>query len=97
LWFLKAGRRRGFWGGSLVQIATSGQLGLDNSSDSIRLLDPAAAQVLVYSYGPEDGDGQSIIRSPDIYGLDPLIKHTSADGSNGAFFYPGTRVAGSPF
>ena len=51
------GTPQGIFGGSLVQIATSGQLGLDNSSDSIRLLDLAAAQVLVYSYGLEAGDG----------------------------------------
>jgi len=91
------GQPQGFFGGSLVQTASSGQLGLDNSSDSVRLLNPASMQVLVYGYGPEAGDGQSVTRSPDIYGPEPLIKHTSAAGAGSALFSPGCRVDGSPF
>jgi hypothetical protein len=91
------GTPQGSFCGSLVQIASSGQLGLDNYTDSLRLLDPGSAQFLTYSYGPEAGDGQSITRSPDIYGLEPLVKHTSAQGADGALFSPGCRVDGTPF
>jgi hypothetical protein len=91
------GNPLGDFGGSLVQVASSGQLGLDNYNDSVRLLDPVSAQVLVYSYGPEAGDGQSVTRSPDIYGQEPLIKHTTASGAAGALFSPGCRVDGTPF
>ncbi len=91
------GAPQGSFCGSLVHIASSGQLGLDNYSDSLRLLDPGSAQVLVYSYGSEAGDGQSITRSPDIYGPEPLVRHTMADGANGALFSPGCRVDGTPF
>ena len=91
------GSPQGEFCGSLVQTASSGQLGLDNYTDSVLLLDPGSTQVLTYQYGTEAGDGQSITRSPDIYGLEPLIKHTSAAGANGALFSPGCRVNGSPF
>jgi hypothetical protein len=91
------GTPQGSFCGSLVQIASSGQLGLDNYTDRVRLLDPGSAEVLAYSYGPEAGDGQSITRSPDIYGLEPLVKHTSAIGADGALFSPGCRVDGTPF
>ncbi len=90
------GNPQGSFGGSLVQTASSGLLGLADFSDSIRLLDPSAMLVLAYSYGPEAGSGQSITRSPDIYGPEPLIQHATASGSAGALYSPGCRVDGTP-
>jgi hypothetical protein len=53
--------------------------------------------VFSFIYGLEAGDNQSITRSPDITGGEPLIKHSQAEGSAGALFSPGTRLDGTLF
>lgn len=91
------GSPQGSFGGSLVQTASSGLLRLNNSGDLVALLDPAGRVVLYYIYGTEGGDDQSLTRSPDLSGPDPLVKHSSALGSGGALYSPGTKLDGSPF
>jgi hypothetical protein len=61
------------------------------------LFDLSSAIAVTYTYGSEGGDGQSITRDPDITGPEPLIRHTTANGSNGALFSPGVKISGSPF
>ncbi|MBN1217961.1 MAG: ExeM/NucH family extracellular endonuclease, partial [Anaerolineae bacterium] len=90
------GSPAGKFGGATVQTASSGGLGLNNSGDTVTLNDGIIDQV-IYTYGGEGGDNQSLTRDPDITGPDPLIKHSVASGSNGALFSPGTRVDGSLF
>lgn len=87
----------GNFGGSLVQLASSGGLGLNNGGDSVALVDPSEVAVFTYTYGIEGGDDQSLTRYPDITGDDPLIKHSTAPGSNGALFSPGRRIDGAGF
>jgi hypothetical protein len=87
----------GNFGNSLVQLATSGGLSLGPSGDSVSLVDSNGVLVTSYSYGVEASDSQSLTRSPDILGSEPLVKHSTAEGSGGALFSPGTRVDGYLF
>jgi hypothetical protein len=80
----------------LVFAAAGGGLSLNNGGDTITIKDSLAMVVATLTYGASEGDAnQSITRSPDITG--PFTQHSSAAGSNGALFSPGTRVNGSPF
>jgi predicted extracellular nuclease len=90
------GTPTGAFGGSVIQTASTGALGLNNGGDSVTLFD-GSGDVAAYSYGGEGGDNQSLTRDPDITGPEPLVKHTTATGSGGALFSPGTMVDGSKF
>lgn len=86
----------GTFGGSLVQVASTGTLALNNAGDTITLLNPASMPQAQYSYNTEAEDDQSITRSPDILGP-VLVKHSEAQGSGGSLYSPGTRLDGLPF
>ena len=90
------GAPTGAFGGSVVQTASSGALGLNNTGDSLTLFN-GSGNAAVYAYGGEGGDNQSLTRVPDITGADPLVKHTTAAGSGGKLFSPGTMVDGTKF
>ncbi len=62
------GQPAGSFGGSLVQLASSGGLSLNNDGDTITLFAPGDVAVLTYTYGIEGGDDQSLTRSPRYYG-----------------------------
>lgn len=91
------GTPTGAFGGSVVQTASSGALGLNNGGDTVTLLSPDMATSVAYTYGSEGGNDQSLTRDPDITGPDPLVEHTTAAGSNGAVHSPGTMVDGAAF
>ncbi len=91
------GTPMGSFGGSLVQVSSSGMLGMNNAGDTIRLYDSNSVEIAAYTYGSEGGDNQSLTRSPDISGPEPLVKHTLAAGSGGALYSPGTALDGSLF
>lgn len=88
------GSPTGSFGGSIVQTASSGGLSLNNSGDTITLKDDADSLVMQVIYGSEGGDNQSLTRSPDITG--DFVKHSTASGSAGALFSPGTKLDGTP-
>ena len=89
------GSPTGAFGSSLVQTASTGSLGLNNSGDTITLND-GSADVNVATYGGAGGDNQSLTLDPDV-SVPPYVKHTLATGSGGALFSPGTRIDGSQF
>ncbi len=89
------GSPQGAFGGMEVQTASSGALGLNNGGDTVTLNDGATDRAVV-SYGGEGGGNQSLTRDPDLTGTD-LVQHTTASGSGGALFSPGTLVDGSAF
>lgn len=91
------GAPQGTFGNSLVQVASTGSLGLNDRGDMVYLYNANGDLITVYTYGVEANDNQSITRSPDIYGEEPLIKHSLAEGANGALFSPGTHVNGTIF
>lgn len=80
--------------GALVQAASTGALGLNNSGDTITLSNGAI--VVEQAYGSAGGDNQSLTRDPDITG-EVFVKHSVATGSEGALYSPGTRINGSNF
>ncbi len=88
------GTPTGDFGWSIIQTASSGQLGLNNTSDQISLSDGINI-VSTISYGSEANDNQSITRDPDVVGS--FVKHSLASGSSGALFSPGTLIDGSLF
>lgn len=86
----------GAFGGATVQTASAGQLGLNNTGDTVTL-NNGAIVVTAYTYGAEGGDNQSLTRDPDLSIAGPLVKHTTAIGSGGALFSSGKKVDGSSF
>jgi len=90
------GAPAGSFGGSLVQVASSGELALNNTGDTLTVLNPASTPVTQVIYGIDASDDQSITRLPDIIGS-VWVKHSQAAGSNGSLYSPGTRLDGLPF
>ncbi len=91
------GTPTGSFGGSTVQTASSGFIGLNNSGDTVTLADSFGTTQAELTYGTEGGNDESLTRDPDVTGDLPLIAHSTATGSGGALFSPGTRVDGSEF
>ncbi|MFN8386340.1 MAG: ExeM/NucH family extracellular endonuclease [Anaerolineales bacterium] len=91
-----SGTPTGTFGRSLIQVSSTGQLGLNNTGDTVTL-NNGAVDVASYAYDSAGGDNQSLTRDPDITGADPLVKHSTATGSGGALFSPGTKIDGSQF
>jgi len=87
----------GVFGGALVQTASTGLLGLNNSGDTITLRDLSNTVRANHAYGAEGGNDQSLTRNPDITGAEPLILHSTADTVDGSLFSPGTRIDGTVF
>ncbi|MEA3337407.1 MAG: ExeM/NucH family extracellular endonuclease [Chloroflexota bacterium] len=90
------GTPTGSFGGAVVQIASTGGLGLNNSGDTVTLND-GSNDIVSLIYGSEGGNNQSITRDPDITGPEPLVYHSTATGSGSALFSPGTMIDGTPF
>ncbi|HCQ39825.1 MAG TPA: hypothetical protein DIV39_11775 [Verrucomicrobiales bacterium] len=85
----------GAFGGSSVQIASSGLLGLNNSGDTIFLKTPGGGSTLLeFEYDGSVQD-ESMSRSPDGSGV--LVAHSQASGAGAVLFSPGVTVSGGPF
>jgi len=90
------GTPTGDFGGAAVQTASSGALGLNNGGDTITFASDAAETLAEVSYGGEGGGDQSLTLDPDVSGT-AYVQHSTAAGSGGALFSPGTKIDGSPF
>ncbi|WP_437568322.1 lamin tail domain-containing protein [Sorangium sp. So ce542] len=75
--------------------ASTGALGLNNSSDTVTLRNAAGAAVSSVSYTSalSDQDGVSMNRSTDLNGSTSFVLHTTFGGSSS----PGTRADGTSF
>ena len=83
------------FGGAIVETASTGYLGFNNSGDTVTLIDgngDIAAEVV---YGSEGGDNQSLTRYPDVFGAD-FWKHSDV-ATDGSLFSPGTTIDGETF
>ncbi|MCP4656893.1 MAG: hypothetical protein GY856_15895, partial [bacterium] len=89
------GTPTGSFGGCVVQVASTGALGLDDAGDTVTVND-GASDVGTATYGSEGGDNQSLTLDPDVLGT-AYVKHTLATGSGGALYSPGTRIDGGSF
>jgi uncharacterized protein (TIGR03437 family) len=87
------------FGGAQVVKASSGGLSLTNSGAIVTLRNATGEVITSVAYGSTlglRGDlNQSLTRSPDITGT--LSLHSTALGSNGQLFTPGTKLDSSPF
>jgi hypothetical protein len=88
------GTPTGNFGNCVVQTASSGLIGLNNSGDTITIND-GVGDVATYSYGSEGGQDQALTRDPDLTG--DFVLHSTATGSAGALFSPGTLIDGNFF
>ena len=88
------GTPTGDFGWSIVQTASTGQLGLNNGGDDI-ILNDGTSDISMVTYGSEGGYDQSLTRDPDVVGS--FVKHSLATNSSGALFSPGTLIDGSLF
>lgn len=89
------GSPSGSFGGAVVQTASTGLLGLNNTGDEITVRDASGTVVTSHVYGAEANDDQSLTRNPDITG--DFFKHSEIPEAGGALFSPGTRLDGTPF
>ncbi|MFN2112733.1 MAG: lamin tail domain-containing protein [Anaerolineales bacterium] len=85
----------GDFGGSLV--FTAGSLGLNNSGDSLAVMDPDGELITSCSYGEEGGQDQSLTRWPELFGELPLVLHSLIPAAQGRLFSPGVQADGMPF
>jgi len=86
-----------FFHGALVQIASSGMLGLNNEGDSVTLFMPDLVTIVdevIYDDALGDQD-QSFTRDPDLTG--GFVLHSQATGSGGSLLSPGAYVDGTGF
>lgn len=90
------GRPTGAFGNAIVQTASTGSLELDDINDTITLSN-GLVEVATHTYGAEAGNDQSINRTPDLSGVNPLAQHSLVLGSGGTLFSPGTQVNGIAF
>jgi predicted extracellular nuclease len=84
----------GIFGGSLVQTASNGSVGLNNGGDTITLSNGVSTFEVVY--GSEGGKNKSLTLSPDLTG-ESFVGHSTIDTAGGALYSPGTQLDGSKF
>lgn len=90
------GTPTGTFGGALVQVASEGQLNLNNAGDLLTLKDVQGNKIAEFDINGLSGNpDESYTRNPDIKGN--FNRHSNIPGSNGALFSPGTQLNGTPF
>lgn len=87
------GTPTGDFGGAQVQVASGGQINMNNANDTLWITNPDGDIVLTFEVEPRsDNPNESYTRNPDIVGL--FEQHGDSTTS---LFSPGTRVDGTPF
>lgn len=79
-----------------IQTASTGLLSLKNTGDTIFLYDQYLNLVDSFTYGQEGGKAQSMTLNPEMVGPSHVL-HSTATGSGGSIFSPGTMADGSHF
>ncbi len=87
----------GTFGGSLVVVADSGTLGLSNGGDSVIVSDPGGVEIDSYSYAGGEVNDESLVLSIELDETSGYVGHSSAVGSGGSTYSPGTQNSGAPF
>ncbi|MEQ8547934.1 MAG: lamin tail domain-containing protein [Cyclobacteriaceae bacterium] len=86
------GTPTGDFGGSIVQIASTGALGISNTNEELRIVNRLLDTVIIHGVADYNND-QSWTRDPDFTG--DFVAHSTAAGSGGALFSPGTKIDGT--
>ncbi|CAI8311580.1 MAG: Uncharacterised protein [Owenweeksia sp. TMED14] len=87
------GTPTGTFGGSIVQISSTGNMNLSNAGDIMTLKDVAGVEVVSFDITPFSGNpNESYTRNPDLIG--DFEQHSA---NTSLKFSPGTKLDGSPF
>jgi len=87
------GTPTGKFGGAEVQVATDGQLNLNNSNDTLYVTNPRGEIVLEFDVTARSNNpDESYTRNPDIVGGFEQHGLTTT-----VLYSPGTKVDGTPF
>ncbi|MCA9296803.1 MAG: thrombospondin type 3 repeat-containing protein, partial [Phycisphaerales bacterium] len=84
----------GQFGGVQVQVASTGQLGLNNGGDSVIVRDAGGLIITQMSYGSAT-NGNGLNLDPEVVGTSYVL-HSNVPGATGNFS-PGTLVTGAQF
>ena len=88
------GAPAGLFGGARAVVASTGQLGLNNTGDTVTVTAPGGVVLNTVTYGSAAGNDESIHRSPALTGA--FTRTSMITGSVGAYS-PGTDVRGFPY
>lgn len=94
------GTPTGSFGGALVVTASEPGWALSNSGDSVIVSDPSSVEIGRLGYGNSGivtASDESLVLATELDGNSGYISHSTAPGSGGATYSPGTRVGGAPF
>ncbi len=91
------GNPKGWFGGALVQTASTGLLSLSQVGDEIHLQNASGSNIQSLIYGTEAGQEVSMTRNPDGSSALPTTLHSSPIASGGRAYSPGTKLNGVPF
>jgi hypothetical protein len=90
------GTPTGNFGGSIVQVASGGQINMNNAGDIVTVKDAAGNVILTFDLEPlSDNPNESYTRNPDISG--DFIQHSTITAANGVLFSPGRKINGTSF
>ncbi len=90
------GTPTGSFGGSIVQVASGGQLNLNNAGDELIVQDASGNEIIRFDIAPLSGNpNESYTRSPDVTG--PYERHSEITNAAGRIFSPGTKLDGTSF
>lgn len=78
----------------LVDIASTGGLGLNNGGDTVTLSDGTTVVDSV-TYGAEGGNDEALTRFPTL--TDGFVQHSTVPGATNALFSPGTSPTGTRY
>jgi len=90
------GTPTGDFGNAIVQVASGGQININNAGDVVTVKDTNGNTIIVLDITPLSANpDESYTRNPDVTG--DLVQHSTVSEANGALFSPGKRVNGSSF
>lgn len=80
--------------GVLLQTASTGTLGLNNTGDTVTVSDANAVLLDTYAYGAEGGNDNALVRQPELDATAVMVEH---DTLGFGAWSPGTSVDGVAF
>jgi hypothetical protein len=78
-------------------VASEGTLGFNNSGDRIDLGMGGGGELGGVVFGSEADADQSMVRTIEMDGASPMVRHTSVPAAGGRRFSPGVRTDGTNF
>lgn len=90
------GNPTGSFGDALVQIASGGQLNMNNAGDFMTIQNAQGTVILTFDINPLSGNpDEAYTRNRDVY--EAFQRHSTIPEANGRLHSPGTKLNGNPF